>query len=174
MLPKKIRNSLGRRKLTEHLQGPRAALGAVGKEGIEKTKVAACRRQGLLPRREDTPTNMEQMGRQNTLGGKPGGVQRQVVGGCHFVGCAGKASLGTPRETGSQYATGWGGHTPCGTGHMPRPRGRREPGHARRQGAPARATWPGPQRAWRLEDWMTTPVPTRQAPRAHSLAGVTE
>ena len=42
-----------------------------------------------------------------------------------------------------------------------------------RQGEPGRAMWPGPQGAWRLEDLMTTPVPTRQAPR-YTVLLVTE
>ena len=142
----------------------------MSKEGIEKTKVSACRRQGPLPRRGDTPTNMEQMGQQDTLGGKPGGVQGQVVGRVSFCGLCWEGLSGGPRAE-REPVSCWM-HVAQGTCKGP------GAGVSRatrgRQGEPGRAMWPGPQGAWRLEDLMTTPVPTRQVPRVRSLAGVTE
>lgn len=151
-----------RRKLTEHLQGPRAALGAVGKEGIEKTKVAACRRQGLLPRRKThQPTwnrwTTKHAGRESQVGCK-----RQVVGGCHLWAVLGRPLWEPPGRQGASMLLD-GGHTPCGTGHMPKPgagasRAREEAGRTSKGHVARPPASPG------LEDWMTTPVPTRQAP----------
>lgn len=158
------------RKLTEHLQGPRAALGAVGKEGIEKTKVAACRRQEPPPLGGKThQPAWNELGRQNTLGGKPGGVQRQVVGGCHFVGCAGKASLGAGRH--EEPVCCWMGDTlhaaqgyaaRAGASRVREEAGRTSKGHVARP--PASLETRG------LDDNSSA---HQASARAHSLAGVT-
>lgn len=148
-------NSLGRRKLTEHLQGPRAALGAVGKEGIEKTKVACRRWASSLGGKTHQPT-WNRWTTKMTLR-KPGCKDRWWEGVILWA-VLGRLFWGPQGDRERMLLDG--GHTPCAQGTCQGPRAGASRGH-RRQAHQQGPRGPGPQQARDSRDWMTTPVPTR-------------
>ena len=76
---------------TYKVQALLSALWAEGEQRRPKSLPAAG---GPPPQKGDKQSSTEQSWPQDTPGGKPGAVHRRVVGGCHVLGCSGKASLG--------------------------------------------------------------------------------
>lgn len=105
---------------TYKVQALLSALWAEGEQRRPKSLPAAGRPPAL---KGDKQSSMEQSWRQDMPGGKPGAVHRWVVGGCRFLGCSGKASLGEDmtaeargREEGREPACcSVEGNTPQGT-----------------------------------------------------------